>query len=319
MNNDSSNPASIRYLATGIACLTWLLIMIGGIVHGTGSSLACPDWPTCYGSFFPEMTGGVFFEHSHRIVAALTGFLTLVLCILLLWKGDRRLKKLGVMAVCLVIFQGVLGGITVLYRLPTAISTAHLATSMLFLCLTVAIAFWSFNPQFAVSTRGLSSARPWLIGTLIAVYLQIVLGALVRHTGAGLACMDIPFCRGSLWPEGAPPILQAHMLHRIVGASVGLLVFITAWRVYRVAEGIPALRRLALVAPCLVTLQIGLGLWSIHSALGLFPVTAHLGTGALLLVSFWLMNLILARALRNQAGVAKLGATSAAGLRAQRI
>jgi len=61
MNNNSSKPSGFRYLAAGTACLTWLLILVGGIVHGTGSSLACPDWPTCYGSFFPEMTGGVFF------------------------------------------------------------------------------------------------------------------------------------------------------------------------------------------------------------------------------------------------------------------
>jgi len=250
-------------------------------------------------------------------VATLTGFLTVVLCVWLLWKGNRGLKKVGVAAVFLVIFQGVLGGITVLYRLPTAISTAHLATSMLFLCLMVAIAFWSFNPQFTPS-RTLSSLRPWLVGTLIAVYLQIVLGALVRHTGAGLACMDIPLCRGSLWPEGAPPILQAHMLHRIFGSIVAILVFATSWRVYRTAEGIPALRRLALLAPFLVSLQIALGLWSIHSALGLLPVTAHLGTGALLLVSLWLMNLILSRALRDPSGASKLSAATS-GLRPQGI
>ncbi|MFO1463856.1 MAG: COX15/CtaA family protein [bacterium] len=307
MNNDSPIPSGIRWLALSVAVLTWLLILVGGIVHGTGSSLACPDWPTCYGTFFPQMTGGIFFEHSHRIVAALTGFLTVILCVLLLVKGDPTLKKAGVAAVLLVIFQGVLGGITVIYRLPTAVSTAHLATSMLFLCLMVAIAFSTFRSHLQKSPGDLAGLRPWLVPALILVYLQIVLGGLVRHTGAGLACMDIPLCRGSFWPEGAPPILQAHMLHRIVGMLVALTVYAVSWRVFRSASGVFALRLLAALAPLLVTLQIALGLWSVHSALGLFPVTAHLGVGALLLVSLWLMNLLVFRAARLQHHSVPLG------------
>src|SRR5215831_8838498 len=104
MNSSIQISRGIRYLALFVAVFTWFLILVGGIVHGTGSSLACPDWPTCYGTFFPEMKGGVFFEHSHRIVAATTGFLTVVLCILLLLKGGRPFKKAGLVAVFLVIF-----------------------------------------------------------------------------------------------------------------------------------------------------------------------------------------------------------------------
>lgn len=288
----SQHPSpSLRYLALFTAVLTWFLILIGGIVHGTGSSLACPDWPTCYGSFFPEMKGGIFFEHSHRLVAALTGLLTVILCVLLWKQGKGALRKAGVAAAALVIFQGILGGITVIYRLPTAVSTAHLATSMIFLCLVAGIAFACFPQRSPVSGEALRGLKSWLIPALVLVYLQIVLGALVRHTGAGLACLDIPLCRGSLWPEGAPPILQVHMLHRLAGAVVGVVVLATSWRAYRASSGFPALRLLSLAAPALVLLQIGLGLWSVHSALGLFPVTAHLGVGALLLVVFFLMNL----------------------------
>ncbi|HKX13501.1 MAG TPA: COX15/CtaA family protein [bacterium] len=282
---------SLPYFAVATAVLTWLLILIGGIVHGTGSSLACPDWPTCYGSFFPEMKGGIFFEHSHRLVAATVGLLTIILCVLLLRQKDGGLKKAGFLAVGLVIFQGVLGGLTVIYRLPTAVSTAHLATSMLFLLLLVYIAFRAFVP--ADPESALSKAKPWVLGTLVLVYLQIVLGGLVRHTGAGLACLEIPLCQGSLWPTGAPPILQVHMLHRLGGILVGLAVLATAWRVASLGS---ALRLLTVLAPLLVLVQIGLGLWSVHSALGLFPVTAHLGVGALLLVVVFLIHLNVARA-----------------------
>ncbi|HEX5033130.1 MAG TPA: COX15/CtaA family protein, partial [bacterium] len=263
---------SLPYFAVATAVLTWLLILVGGIVHGTGSSLACPDWPTCYGSFFPEMKGGIFFEHSHRLVAATVGLLTIVLCILLLRQKDRGLRKAGFLAVGLVIFQGLLGGLTVIYRLPTAVSTAHLATSMLFLLLLVYIAFRALGLRLPEAALG--KAKPWVLGTLALVYFQIVLGGLVRHTGAGLACLDIPLCQGSLWPAGAPPILQVHMLHRLSGIVVGLAVFATTWRVARLDS---KLRLLAGLATLLVLVQIGLGLWSVHSALGLFPVTAHLG------------------------------------------
>lgn len=277
---------SLPYFAVATAALTWLLILVGGIVHGTGSSLACPDWPTCYGSFFPEMKGGIFFEHSHRLVAASVGLLTIILCILLLKQKDSGLKKAGFVAVGLVIFQGILGGLTVIYRLPTAVSTAHLATSMLFLLLLSYIAFRSFGARAPEAV--MAKAKPWVLATLIFVYFQIVLGGLVRHTGAGLACLDIPLCQGSLWPAGAPPILQVHMLHRICGVLVGLAVFATSWRVSSLGSGA---RPWSWIAPLLVLIQIGLGLWSIYSALGLFPVTAHLGVGALLLVTMFLMYL----------------------------
>ncbi|HKY64340.1 MAG TPA: COX15/CtaA family protein [bacterium] len=297
---------SLPYFAVATAVLTWLLILVGGIVHGTGSSLACPDWPTCYGSFFPEMKGGIFFEHSHRLVAATVGLLTIVLCILLLRQKDRGLRKAGFLAVALVIFQGLLGGLTVIYRLPTAVSTAHLATSMLFLLLLVYIAYRAFGPRLPEAALG--KAKPWVLGTLALVYFQIVLGGLVRHTGAGLACLDIPLCQGSLWPAGAPPILQVHMLHRLSGIVVGLAVFAAAWRVARLD---PKLRLLAGLAPLLVLVQIGLGLWSVHSALGLFPVTAHLGVGALLLVVIFLIYLNAARA-RAWEGAGAAASASAA-------
>src|SRR5690349_13357859 len=118
-------------IATTVA--TFVLLIVGSLVHGTGSSLACPDWPLCYGTLFPKMENGVQFEHTHRLVATGVGIMTVVLAVLLLRrKGDRSLVRLGVVATVLVVFQGVLGGITVLYKLPRAVSVAHLATSMCF-------------------------------------------------------------------------------------------------------------------------------------------------------------------------------------------
>src|SRR6185369_16641465 len=124
-------------IATAIA--TYLLILIGGLVHGTGSSLACPDWPTCYGTMLPKMEGGVAVEHSHRLAAGAVVILTLALAITLTLarqggaeRRRRTLRNVAWLAMTLVVVQALLGGITVILRLPTPVSTLHTATSLLF-------------------------------------------------------------------------------------------------------------------------------------------------------------------------------------------
>src|SRR5262249_14298523 len=128
-----STPAMLVHrFAIVTAIATYLLILLGGLVHGTGSSLACPDWPTCYGTLMPKMEGGVLVEHSHRIAAGTVVLFTLALAVLLRFSASpeaRRLRPFGWLAVGLVFAQALLGGITVLLRLPTPISTAHTATS----------------------------------------------------------------------------------------------------------------------------------------------------------------------------------------------
>lgn len=262
-----------RRVTLSLLLLTFLLILWGGVVHNTGSSLACPDWPLCYGTLLPKMKGTVAIEHSHRLLAAGVGLGTMFLAGIL-WqrKQARTLKVIGIMAVLLVVVQGLLGGITVLYKLPTAISTAHLATSLLFFSLLVMIA-WRPSPSFRQKDFSFSLVEI----TLLFVYLQSVLGGLVRHTGAGLVCPDIPFCHGSLWPSAGPT--QLHMTHRFGAVLVTLLVLLSFIR-YRNSHWL--LSGLALL---LVLMQIGLGVLSVTTLLGVPVVTAHLGVAALLLAT----------------------------------
>lgn len=253
--------------------LTFFLILWGGIVHNTESSLACPDWPLCFGRVMPKMEGRVAIEHGHRMLAATVGLLTILLAVRLRKKPGRRL---ALAAVFLVIFQGALGGITVIYRLPSLVSTAHLATSMLFFAVVIRVARKTSPPAPLLSkervARGrVRSGRGWILATLILVYLQLLLGAFIRHTGAGLACPDIPFCHGDPWPSY--PSQWFHMLHR----WLGLLVFLIALPLPFILK-----KRSALLVPLLVLLQIGLGIASVETLLGLPAVTAHLGVGALL-------------------------------------
>lgn len=265
---------SAHALALLTTAATFLLLLVGGVVHSTGSGLACPDWPTCHGTFFPEMVGGVFFEHTHRLVASGVGLLTLILAASLWRPGGGSLRSLGIVAAALVVFQGVLGGMTVLMRLPPEVSTAHLGVSMLFFALLVLVCHRTrtgFKPA-AVAP----GARLTIVAALVAVYIQIVLGAWVRHRGAGLACMDVPFCGGAVWPD--LELQQMHVLHRMGAVVSGLLLVAAAFRAPR--GGLVGALRVAL--PLAVVGQIVLGGFAVVRGLHLALITAHLGLGALI-------------------------------------
>lgn len=281
-------------VATTTAVLTFIDLLMGGIVHGTGSSLACPDWPLCFGEVFPRMVGGVLFEHSHRLMGVVLGCLAIALVVLgqrtrRARLADAFLSRLILVVVCL---QGVLGGLTVLFKLPTLVSTAHLALSMAFLLLLVYTSYRTRPTTTAAAPAVIPAAlRRWLVIATGAVYAQIVLGALVRHTGAALACLDeIPLCRGQVWPTWHATA-QVHMLHRLVAVLATLLVLGVAFALFRAAEGHRTTRRLAAAAPFLVLVQVLLGVLSVVSLLGVWQVTAHLGVGALLLADLWLLCL----------------------------
>jgi protoheme IX farnesyltransferase len=274
------------------AVATYLLILIGGLVHGTGSSLACPDWPTCYGTMMPKMEGGVLVEHSHRLAAGTVVILTLALAALLQRsRGDeaRRLRPFGWLAVGLVFAQALLGGITVLLRLPTPVSTAHTGTSLIFFLTVLYIAVRSRPVRLAAEPRSSLPGHATTLAILsaVAVYFQMVLGGLVRHSGAALACTDIPLCRGSLWPHAHPTVL-IHVLHRMNGLVAGALVTassIVTLRATRGAAGRGGLRALAALAPLLVVVQIALGVRAVQTFLDLATVEAHLAVATLLLAT----------------------------------
>jgi heme A synthase len=268
-------------LAIAAACATWVLLLVGCLVHGTGSSLACPDWPLCFGSAFPRMVNGVQYEHTHRLVATAVGILTIALAITLHRRRaeDPKVAVMGYVAVGLVCFQGLLGGVTVLLRLPILVTLMHLGTSMAFFCLTVVIALRVRGARAEDAAPELGSMRPWVGVAVAATFTQIVLGGIVRHTSSGLACFGIPLCNGELWPSQAGA--HIHMLHRFFAVALaGYVVAIAA-----TTRGPRAGRagRLAQLAAILVCVQVTLGILSVYSLLALSAVTLHLGVAALLL------------------------------------
>lgn len=289
-----------RRLALITTALTWVLILAGGVVHSTDSGLACPDWPLCYGSLFPEMKGGVLFEHTHRLIAGTVALLTLFTTVLV-WRRykTRSLRALSLSAFLLVLFQAILGGLTVIFRLPTLVSTAHLAISMIFLSILTILTYKLYNPfqtlknQKAISIPfSLKKLRPWLSVSLFILYFQMVLGAFVRHTGAGGVCPTIPLCQGSLWPANASSTIYHHMAHRMGGLVVTFFLMVCSYGALKCSKTLKenhslsrCLQILGLTLPLLLITQILLGIFSVTTHLNLFLVTTHLGGSAFLLIN----------------------------------
>jgi cytochrome c oxidase assembly protein subunit 15 len=282
-------PGLHRY-AVLVACATAALVFAGGLVTSTGSGLSVPDWPLSFGQVMPVMRGGVLFEHGHRMLATTVGLLTIGLLVWLVRSETRDwVRRLGVAALGLVVLQGVLGGLTVLLKLPLAVSVAHAGTAELFLCLTASIAVvtsrgWIEAPA-AVADRGAPPPRALATGAAAVVCGPILLGALVRHSGAGLAIPDFPLAFGRLVPPLESRLVAYHFAHRVGALAASACL---AWLVVRVLRDhgdVAALRRPALLLVVLLAFQILLGALTVWSRRAVIPTTLHLLTGALILVT----------------------------------
>jgi heme A synthase len=238
------------------------------------------------------MEGGVLFEHGHRLVALAVSVLTLAL-VVAVWRRRREtaVRVGALVALGLVLFQASLGALTVVWKLPLVVSSGHLATSMAFFSVLVWLA-WRLAPAAASGEETAAPARVRALAgaAALATYLQLVLGALVRHTGSGLACgTSVVLCQGAVWPAGGPA--QLVTLHRIAGVVVGVLVLATAASALR--SGPARARPSARLAAGVVVLQILLGAWTVWSLVAVPVVTLHLAGGALLLGDSVLLFLLL--------------------------
>jgi cytochrome c oxidase assembly protein subunit 15 len=285
-----------------VAFATVILLLAGGLVTSTGSGLAVPDWPLSFGRFFPRMTGGVLFEHGHRLVAASVGLLTLVLA---LWfrACERRpwVRRLAYAAVGAVIAQGLLGGLTVLLRLPPAVSVLHACMAQGFFCIVVVLAMaTSQSFQFGPSGTAGTDVSPalWKVGALATglVYLQLILGAVMRHTGAGLAIPDVPLAFGRLVPPFDSFEIGIHFAHRVGALLVAVAVLVLAGWILRRHAGLAGLAVPAKLLVLMVMAQMALGAATVLSRLAVLPATAHVVLGALLLATCLVVTVRAARA-----------------------
>jgi cytochrome c oxidase assembly protein subunit 15 len=308
-----SRPWLARYAAmTAVATLG--LIGLGGLVTSHGAGMAVPDWPTTYGYnmfLFPvsQWVGGVFYEHTHRLYASAIGLMTLILAIWLQARAiDRRLARLGWLALALVILQGVLGGLRV-SLMKDQIGIFHAALAQCFLVLMVLIAVWTSSWwqrwRSQAPAVGPGTSR-WLAVASVLILVQLLVGATMRHQHAGLAVPDFPLAYGQVWPRTDDAFLQTvialrtdvrdfqpitafqfhlHMVHRMLAVLATLLIVISALKLRRAfgPGSMPA--RLGQVWMGLIALQVLLGAATVWSNKAADIATAHVVIGACTLVT----------------------------------
>jgi heme a synthase len=294
----------LHLFAVLVAVSTAVLIFAGGLVTSTGSGLSVPDWPNTYGWFmftFPleKMVGGIRYEHSHRLIASTVGFLIMILAFWL-WRAEPRrwVRRLGFAALAAVITQGMLGGITVLWYLPDPISIAHASLAQIVFCLAVAIALATSPGWRRAYARGHAAPAPddrtlqaVAVATTVLIYLQIVIGATMRHTDAGLAIPDFPWVFGGLVPQQWDAKIAIHYAHRVGALIVSLAILAATGHVFFHHRERRELRRPAVLLLALLALQITLGGLTVLTGKHYIINSLHVITGGSVLVTSLVLTL----------------------------
>lgn len=276
------------------AVATFFLLIIGGTVNPTGSSLACPE-PTlvCHGQLFPPMKGGVLYEHGHRLAAMTVGLLQIALTVLLL-RRRKDLRWLAWLTLGMVISQGALGAITVQYKLPWFVSTGHLMLAMTYFAVLIYAAFRTRRDGPVTELRRhdrmraeLGSTRSMIGVACGLVAIQLLLGALVRHHGAAMVCLGIPACTrdGNWWPDAG--VQQLHMIHRGFGVLVAVATTAIALAVWQKSRSSLTLRVLMGLSILTVLAQIGLGIATVLTLRSVPVAVAHFA-GAAAVWALWM-------------------------------
>jgi cytochrome c oxidase assembly protein subunit 15 len=309
----------VHWYAVAAAASVLLLICSGGLVTSHEAGMAVPDWPNSFGYnmfLFPvsRWVGGVFFEHTHRLIASGVGLVTIALCVALFVIEDRRwVKTLGIIAVAAVVVQGVLGGLRVAENNPVlGLFHGCLAQSFFALMATIALVtsrFWlslertTDHQSLITNHQSLLTSQRWVLVITGMVFVQLVLGASMRHSHAGLSIRDFPTSYGHLFPPlddatvaqinqqrgaASQPYTSAALIllqyvHRVWAALIVVGLVFTAIRLLRGQLPI-FFRRCAAGWILLVFVQFCLGAWTVLSNKAADIATAHVLFGALTLM-----------------------------------
>ncbi|WP_127715065.1 heme o synthase [Halobacteriovorax sp. HLS] len=294
--------------------LTYLLIILGGLVHNTGSALSCPDWPLCYGELVNTTSQGSFLEQMHRVIASLIGFFSMGVFIKCrsYKKSHPRLYRFSLATFMLVLFQGGLGLSTFLYKLPTLISTTHLAFSLIFFCCLLSLKnewklifegnFLSSDDKTALQKTYNPMIRDGIFFSISIVAIQVFLGAVMRHSGAGnicglgtsiFQCFERETTQILYWSLN--PKVQINLVHRYVALLAfvvvvwnGMRVFLMAMRTNTLSKDLRVsilLHSASLIF--LIILQAISGAIVSKSNISVFPTTFHLASACLIIWNLW--------------------------------
>ncbi|HZF00910.1 MAG TPA: COX15/CtaA family protein [Methylomirabilota bacterium] len=314
-NCEANNNHRLHRFAVLTAVATFLLLGAGGLVTSHEAGMSVPDWPNSYGYnmfAFPvsQWTGGIFYEHTHRLWASAVGLMTTMLAVWIWLKDSRKwMKWLGVIAFFGVVAQGILGGLRVTMKM-NSLGIFHGVIAQAFFVLICAIAFFTSGTWQKISEQTKLNVsrhlRTLVLAATILVFFQLVLGATMRHQHAGLAISDFPLAHGQIWPDTNPDAIQRYnaqrmemtnanpitafqiilqMIHRFVAFAIFLGAAAAAGLSAKKLGKQDALTKFAFFWLALIIAQIGLGAWTIWSNKAADIATAHVLVGALSLVT----------------------------------
>ncbi len=273
-------------LALATLVSAYLLITVGGLVSATGSGMGCgPEWPLCNGRWVPVFESPeVLLEYGHRVIAAVTTLLVLATAVFA-WRErgahSAMYRGAALSAVAVIGFEALLGAVTVFYHLPPAITTVHLATAIAFFGLITVVLTVNWVSARPDSPGNVDSFfRVAALGTVAVLYGTMLLGAYMKHTGAGLACEGFPLCNGALWPSMSTQVLL-HWTHRLGGFVAAGLITVLAVRARRESPH-SVISSLTTTGMVLVVAQITLGALTVFAELDPALSTAHLAVGTAL-------------------------------------
>lgn len=276
---------ALRTLSLGFVALTgatFVLIVLGALVRAHGAGLACPDWPLCFGRVIPPFDLRVGFEWSHRVLAGGVALGFAALAFGVLRRPAARGSTAGVAcAALLLVIQIALGALTVWHLLAAWTVTAHLVTGNAFAACLLAIALQLRRAASLGPAAPADAARPWVVAFGACLALQLVLGGLVSSRYAGLACPEWPTCSGGVWFPSWEGALGLHLLHRINGYALGLLLLAAAFA----TRGAGRAGRVLRIAAGLGLAQIVVGVLNVRLALPVEVTGLHSALAAALVLS----------------------------------
>ena len=279
MNESRLKSAAPKFLLVLTIMFIYILMVFGNIVTTTGSGLACPDWPLCYGTVNPPKQISIWIEWTHRLLGATTGILILISAFVT-WKvAGSALRKVLKAAVALIFFAILLGGMVVLVEAPLLDSLGRIALVSSHIMVATLI-FTGMILVFRTVTYGVANNdKSYMLSLFGLLYFQVFLGILVRYSSAYVACPDFPTCQGSYLPPNFEPETLLYYTHRINALVIFLLTF---WHLLRTWNRGKELFY-PLVTFGLITVQATVGVLLVFTDMFLPVIILHGAIGFILL------------------------------------